>query len=90
MYTIVYTHQFKKSVKRCIKRGLDITVLMTAVTILQNSGTLPDSYSPHKLKGKYAGCWECHLQPDWLLEWKQNEAILELVFVDTGTHSDLF
>ena len=90
MYSIVYTGQFKKSLKLCVKRGLDATVLTNAVTILQENGSLPDSYKPHKLKGKYIGCWECHLQPDWLLIWRQNDLELELILVDTGTHSDLF
>ena len=41
-------------------------------------------------KGKYTGCWECHLEPDWLLIWRQNDYALVLILVDTGTHSDLF
>ncbi len=90
MYSIVYTNQFKKSLKRCVKRGLDVSLLTKAVNILQEKGTLPASYKPHQLKGRYVGCWECHLEPDWLLVWRQNDAVLELVFVDTGTHSDLF
>lgn len=90
MYSIVYTGQFKKSFKLCVKRGLDPSVLAKAVTILQENGELPDSYKPHKLRGKYIGCWECHLQPDWLLVWRQNDLELELILVDTGTHSDLF
>ena len=45
---------------------------------------------PHKLAGEYAGCWECHMQPDWLLIWRQNDLELELILVDTGSHSDLF
>ena len=90
MYSLVYTNQFKKSLKRCVKRGLDVSLLTAAVTILQEKGSLPANYSPHRLKGQFAGCWECHLEPDWLLVWRQNDTILELVFVDTGTHSDLF
>lgn len=90
MYSIVYTNQFRKSVRLCLKRGLDVSVLTEAVDNLQKTGTLPESYHPHRLKGKFSGCWECHLDPDWLMIWRQNDAILELVFVDTGSHSDLF
>jgi mRNA interferase YafQ len=90
MYSIVYTGQFKKSLKLCVKRGLDANLLAEAVNLLQQTGTLPDSYRPHKLKGRYSGCWECYLQPDWLLVWKQNDKELVLILVDTGTHSDLF
>ena len=90
MYSIVYTNQFKKSLKRCLRRGLDITVLSSAVSLLQRDGALPVEYKPHKLVGKFADCWECHLKPDWLMVWRQNDVLLELIFVDTGTHSDLF
>jgi mRNA interferase YafQ len=34
--------------------------------------------------------WECHIQPDWLLIWKQNNTELILILSNTGTHSDLF
>ncbi|MCF0184728.1 MAG: type II toxin-antitoxin system mRNA interferase toxin, RelE/StbE family [Bacteroidaceae bacterium] len=38
----------------------------------------------------YAGCWACHIQPDWLLLWEPHGTELILLLVDTGTHSDLF
>ena len=47
-------------------------------------------YNPHPIKGNYKGCMECHIQSDWLLIWKQDDNKLELIMVDTGTHSDLF
>lgn len=89
-YSIVYTGQFKRSLKKCAKRGLNIKVLTDALDILQTTGTLPIQYKPHRLVGDYIGCWECHLEPDWLLIWRQNDVVLELILVDTGTHSDLF
>ena len=33
---------------------------------------------------------KCHLRPDWLLVWKQNDKKLILLFTNTGTHADLF
>ena len=33
---------------------------------------------------------ECHILPDWLLVWKQNDTELILMLTNTGTHSDLF
>jgi len=90
MYSVSYTGQFKRSLKRCVKRGLDLKVFTDALDILQNTGILPDCYKAHKLTGRYADCWECHLQPDWLLIWRQNDTELELILIDTGTHSDLF
>lgn len=90
MYSVVYTGQFKKSLKRCVKRGLDIKVFTDTLDILQTKGQLPPEYKPHRLVGDYAGCWECHMRPNWLLIWRQNDYELELVLVDTGSHSDLF
>ena len=57
---------------------------------LEKNGTVPAKNKPHKLTGSYKGFWECHIQPDWLLIWFQNdkEKIIELT--RTGTHSDLF
>ena len=36
------------------------------------------------------GCWECHIEPDGLFVWRQNDAQLTLLLLDTGSHSDLF
>lgn len=38
-----------------------------AIGILMEIGTLPPQYRPHKLTGQYAGLWEAHIKPDWLL-----------------------
>lgn len=90
MYEVIYTGQFKKSFKRCVRRGLDITEFTTVLDILQEKGSLPEKFLPHKLQGKYKGCWECHITPDWLMIWKQFDKELQHILVDTGTHSDLF
>jgi mRNA interferase YafQ len=90
MLTIRFTNGFKRSYKKCIRRGLDATVIEQAIQLLAETGTLPDSYNPHKLKGQFKDCWECHLQPDWLLVWQQDNERLVLILIDTGTHSDIF
>lgn len=73
-----------------MKRGLDADIFQEAVRILSSTGTLPASYKPHKLTGQYTGYWECHLQPDWLMIWIQDNDRLILTLIDTGSHSDLF
>lgn len=90
MYSIIYTNKFKKDLKLCHKRKLDLSMLGEIVKILQETGQLPGEYKPHKLKGKYSGFWECHIEPDWLMIWEQNDNKLTLLFMRTGTHSDLF
>jgi len=65
--------------------------LQTAMLILQDTGTLPPSYRPHKLSNfKGNNTWECHIEPDWLLVWEQYDNQLLLIMISTGTHSDLF
>lgn len=90
MYEIKYTSQFKKKLKLCNKRGLDMSKLANVLNILSRGETLPAQYRQHKLSGNFVDCWECHIQPDWLLIWKQNDTELLLLLVDTGTHSDIF
>ena len=89
-YTIRYSNLFKRSFKKCLKRGCDEDKFRKVITILSESGSLPTKYRPHKLKGAYKDCWECHITPDWLLVWEQKDDELLLILVDTGSHSDLF
>ena len=89
-YSICYSSRFKKSYKLCKRRGLNISLFETVITLLSETGTLPAKYRPHILSGKYAGIWECHIEPDWLLLWKQNDKELTLLLLDTGSHSDIF
>jgi len=90
MYSVDYTNRFKKDLKRCFKRGLDISKIQQVVKLLELNGELPTEYKPHKLVGNRNGQWECHIQPDWLMVWEQNDKQLTLLFLQTGTHSDLF
>ncbi len=90
LYTIDTTRRFDKALKRCIKRGLDMSKFKEVVNLLASTGSLPPKYHPHKLSGNYEGTWECHIEPDWLLIWQQNDTELILLLIDTGSHSDLF
>jgi mRNA interferase YafQ len=89
-YTIERTNHFKRSFKKCLKRGLDVSKLETALRILSAEGCLPETYRPHKLTGNFSGCWECHVTADWLLVWQQNDTELILLLIDTGSHADIF
>lgn len=89
-YDINYTGKFSKDLRKCQKRGYNMALFEKVTKILEETGTLPSQYSPHKLSGKYAGLWECHIQGDWLLIWDQSDTELTLLFTDTGSHSDLF
>ena len=90
MYSINYTNRFSKDLKRCKKRGLNLKLIQDAIVLLSETGTLPTQYHPHRLSGNRQGQWECHIQPDWLMTWEQNDTELTLLFLQTGTHSDIF
>ncbi len=89
-YRIKYTGQFKRDMRLCQRRGYDMQLLHTAISILAEKGTLPAEYRPHVLHGERKDQWECHIQPDWLFIWNQYDDELELLMLNTGTHSDLF
>ncbi len=92
-YTLDVTNKFKKDFRKCIKRGLPIIKIQEAMRILENTGTLPPEFNPHKLSSQYAGKWECHINgrnSDWLMIWEQNDTSLTLLMPRTGTHSDVF
>ena len=89
-YKIVATKRFEKDVKRCKKRNLPMDKLKKVILLLEEFGKLPSEYKPHKLSGQYAASWECHIMPDWLLIWMQDDDELVLVMTNTGSHSDVF
>lgn len=90
MYSLNYAPRFLRSVKRCKQQGKDLTLLWDTVQQLLNEGTVPESYAPHMLHDKFAGYYECHIEDDWLLVWKQSDTKLTLVLYDTGSHTELF
>ena len=90
MYILNTTKQFEKDLRRCIKRGFPMEELRAVLSALIAEGKVAAKYKPHKLSGNHAGEWECHIKPDWLLIWEQNDTQLTLLMLNTGTHSDIF
>ncbi len=90
MYSLEYTNQFKKGYKLALKRGSKESLIQSVIVSIAEGRPLALKYKAHKLSGNYKDCWECHIQPDWLLIWQINEDTNTLTLVATGTHSDLF
>ena len=88
MLTIVWQSQFKKDFKNAKKRNKKLEKLAHIVNELQHNRPLSSKNKNHKLKGNYIACWECHIEPDWLLIYKLTPK--ELILIRTGSHSDLF
>ena len=65
-----------------------MALLQQVVNVLAVPEQIPPQNRDHSLTGNYTGCRECHIQPDWLLIYRQTDT--ELYLVATGTHADLF
>jgi len=89
MYSISFTNKFQKDFNLCKSRHYKISKIEKVFEDLRVTGTVPKKYDPHTLIGNYNGCWECHIEYDWLLIWEMFPDN-EIHIIRTGTHSDLF
>ena len=88
MYTPVYTKQFEKDTKRCIRRGKNLDKFKILIRTLLSGKPLDAIHRDHKLTGNLVGRRDCHIESDWLLIYRVDRD--QLVFERMGTHSDLF
>jgi len=89
-FSILQTSQYKRELKRAVKRGCDISLLKTVVALLAEGIPLATKYRDHALTGKFSGFRECHVTPNWLLVYLIDNGRLVLTLTRTGSHSDLF
>lgn len=90
MLTIKTGAAFRRDYKRMKKRRYNLNALEDVIKLLAAGIPLPAKYRDHLLVGEYAGCHECHIEPDWLLVYEIKGQELLLYLLRTGTHSDLF
>ncbi len=93
MYQIHYTGQFKKDLKRIKKRSVkDFELVRKMAALIASKGvkSVAQKHKPHILSGNFSNHWECHVLPDLLLIWLQNDKEKRITFVRSGSHSDLF
>jgi len=88
MLVLIWLSQFKKDFKKAEKSKKDLSKLKIIIDTIQNKKSLPNKNKNHKLKGEYLNCWECHIEPDWLLIYQITSK--ELILIRTGSHSELF
>lgn len=82
------TGAFKRDAKRAERRGKDLAKLRRLLSLLIDQAPLHERYRDHPLKGRWAGCRDIHIEPDWLLIYQIDGD--RLVLLRTGTHADLF
>jgi len=85
---ISQTHQFKKDIKKQIRKGKEPEKLSRLLKYLQARATIPNRYKDHPLRGNWKGRRDAHIEPDWILIYRifDDEIRLER----TGSHADLF
>lgn len=88
MFIPVYTHQFEKDVKRCLRRGKNPEKFKIIARSLLAGEPLDPIHRDHKLVGDWQGRRDCHIESDWLLIYKIDGE--HLIFERMGSHSDLF
>jgi len=87
---LIASNKFRKDLKLARKRGLKLEKLDAVVETLANQLPLDFRYRDHALTGNYGDFRKCHIEPNWLLIYRQDEDVLELFLFRTGSHSDLF
>lgn len=93
MYTIKTSTQFKKDMKRIQKSGRkksDLTKIKEVIEQLSTPTVLTEKNRDHALSGNYNMYRECHILPDLLLVYLQDEVSQELFLFRIGSHSELF
>jgi mRNA interferase YafQ len=88
MKRVFQTNQFKKDIKRLKKRGKDLDKLSGVLRLLSTDQTLEEKHRDHSLIGEWSGSRDCHIEPDWILIYRNEPNTLFLE--RSGSHSDLF
>ena len=89
-FNLHLSKRYLKDLKLARRRGLDEGNLNEIVKKLLDGEELPAKNRNHQLHGQYEGCWECHINPDWLLIYIKDTEIKIISLQRTGTHSDMF
>lgn len=93
MRTLERSTQFKKDVKKAGKQTSpkrNMEELKNIMILLAEDKPLSPEKRDHNLGGNWAGYRECHIQPDFLLIYKKDDANHSIRFERLGTHSELF
>lgn len=88
----VFTTRFKRDIKKIRRQGKNLIKFDTVARLLIDEESIPEKYKDHALINPPAvwgkGVRDLHVEPDWLLIYRLTE--IEVHFIRTGSHSDLF
>lgn len=89
---INYTPTFMRNYKALKKKHFDMKKLSTVIDLLTNQeqDELTRKYKDHALKGNRKNDRELHITSDWLLVYRIEHDMLELILLATGSHDQVF
>ena len=90
MLQIEYTSKFKRDLKLAKKRKKNMASLHQIMQQIEYEKQLSSKLRDHALSNNWQGHRELHIEPDWLLIYRLIPKENVVIFVRTGTHSDLF
>jgi len=90
MLQVEYTTKFKRDLKLAKRRHQDLMSLRNVMKKIEHEKPLEPRFKDHSLGGNWVGHRELHVESDWLLIYKLIPDEKVVIFVRTGTHSDLF
>ena len=88
MLHVDYGKKFSKQAEKCKRRGKNMQKLRDVVLTISKGEPLAEKHRNHYLENRK--CWDCHIEPDWVLLYRIHDDVLILELLETGTHSDLF
>ena len=80
MYTPVTTNKFDRDLRRVSRRGKDLSKIKSIMETLAAGEALPVRNRDHALVGNYTARREWHIEPDWLLIYKLDTAVDEIIY----------
>ena len=92
LQSILRTPRFKRDYKALMRKHYNEDSFREALMALMNEdrALLGSRFRDHALKGEWEGFRELHIEGDWLLIYRIDRDILQLVLTRTGSHDSLF
>jgi mRNA interferase YafQ len=90
MLKVEYTSKFKRDLKLTNRQKKNMALLLRIMKNIEHEKPLSPQLKDHALTGNWKSHRELHLEPDWLLIYKLIPEEKVVIFVRTGTHSNLF
>jgi mRNA interferase YafQ len=89
-YEVKTTKLFKRQYKRVLRQGKSKNKIERVIHCLANHILLANRFKVHRLRGKYMGKYELHIEPNLILIYEYRHEVSSLYLLQIGSHSELF